>query len=119
MNEGTSFTPREVEAEICRLVRLLDHQTSETAKRARASAAADIAFRGAWALALAAAEGKNGPEREAVAATATMDVWGDKRNAEAVLWAATEAGRNIRAQLDALRSVNTNLREVVIHGGGS
>lgn len=113
------MTPRQVEDEIVRLVRLLDTATDLAAKRARASAAADVEFRGAWARAICAAVGKTVDAREAEATTATILEFEKKRSAEAVLWAVTEAGRNTRAALDALRSINTNLREVVVHGGGA
>lgn len=113
-----TINPVLCEQEILRLVRLLETATGISAKRARASAEADVAFRGAWARAIGLAEGKTVDLREADATLATLDEYSSKRTAEATLWASTEAGRNIRAQLDALRSVQVNLRASVMQTDG-
>lgn len=110
------LTPPEVESEILRRAKRLDKVTAALAKRARAAAEADVAWKIAHARALLAAEGTVA-EREAHALLACEQEYGAHRLADAVLLSAQEAGRNGRAQLDALRSVNVNLRALVERGG--
>lgn len=102
----------DLEAEILRLSSLAEKVTHELAKRARASADADAAYKVAHAKALLLADG---PQyvRDAEATVSTEAELIEKRGAEALLLAAQEAGRNYRAQLDALRSINANLRALV------
>ena len=103
------ITPAEVEAEILRLSRLLDLATAEIAKRGRACANAKIDHRVAFATARLAATGTI-PEREDVATLASQDEARVYELAAATLGAAQDAARNTRSQLDALRSVNANVR---------
>lgn len=51
--------------------------------------------------------------RDAEATVKTEGALIEKRATEALLLAAQEAGRNYRAQLDALRSINANHRALV------
>lgn len=102
----------DVEAEIMRLSSLAEKVTHELAKRARAAAEADVAYKVAHAKALLAAEGAQ-YVRDAEATVRSERELTEKRATEALLLAAQEAGRNYRAQLDALRSINANLRPLV------
>lgn len=102
--------PAQVENEIMRISALCEKVTTEIATRARAAAEADVAFKMAHAKASLRAEGKTVSEREAEAALFCEDEYRNKRITEAVLLGAQEAGRNYRAQLEALRSINANLR---------
>lgn len=106
----------DIEAEIVRLSGLCEKVTHQLAVRARASAEADAAFKREHAKAFLLAEGKTVGDREAEAALMTDEQYTAKRIAEALLQSATEAGRNYRAQLDALRSINANQRALVTGG---
>lgn len=102
----------EVEAEIVRLSRLAEQVTQKLSERARAAAEADVAYKVAHGKALLMAEG---PQyvRDAEATVQTEREYREKRATEALLLAAQEAGRNYRAQLDSLRSINANHRALV------
>lgn len=102
----------DVEAEILRFSALLETATRAVAKRAREAAEADVAYKVAHAKSLLLAEG---PQyvRDAEATVKSETELRQKRITEAVLLSAQEAGRNMRSQLDALRSINANLRPLV------
>ena len=102
----------DIEAEILRLSALAEKVTQTLSKRARAAAEADVAYKVAHAKALLLAEG---PQyvRDAEATVKTERELTEKRSTEALLLAAQEAGRNYRAQLDSLRSINANHRALV------
>lgn len=102
----------QIETEIMRLAGLAESVTQELAKRARAAADADVAYKVAHAKALLAAEG---PQyvRDAEATVRTEDVYRERKISDARLLAAQEAGRNYRAGLDGLRSINANHRALV------
>lgn len=102
----------DVESEIMRLSRLAEEVTQKLSKRAREAAVADVAYKVGHAKALLLAEG---PQyvRDAEATVKTEVEYREKRSTEALLLAAQEAGRNYRAQLDALRSINANHRALV------
>lgn len=106
-------TPQvDIEAEILRLSARAEDITQALARRAREAATADVAYKIAHAKALLLAEG---PQyiRDADATVQTDVEYGEKRGTEALLMSAQEAGRNVRAQLDALRSINANHRALV------
>lgn len=102
----------DIESEILRLSGLAEKVTQELAKRAKAAAEADVAYKVAHAKALLLAEG---PQyvRDAEATVQTARELAEKRATEALLLSAQEAGRNYRAQLDSLRSINANHRALV------
>ena len=102
-----------VESEIMRLSALAEKVTFELSQRARASAEADAVYKREHAKAYLMASGKTVGERDAQTALETDQEYTDRKIAEALLLAAQEAGRNYRAQLDALRSINANLRPLV------
>ncbi len=101
-----------IESEIVRLSARAEEITQALAKRAREAATADVAYKVAHAKALLLADG---PQyvRDAEATSVTAVEYGEKRGTEALLMSAQEAGRNVRAQLDALRSINANHRALV------
>jgi len=105
----------EVEQELMRLSQMAEKALQELAKRARAAAEAEVAHKVARAKALLAAEGTVA-EREALADVQTERLFLQRRMAEALLLSAQEAGRTYRAQLEAIRSVNVNLRGLVTEG---
>lgn len=102
----------DVEAEMVRLNELAEKVTHEITKRGVAAAEASQAYRLARAKAYLEAEGTIA-ERDAHADIATDDEYKTRKIAEARLAGAVEAGRNYRAQLDTLRSLNSNLRALV------
>jgi hypothetical protein len=103
----------DVEAEIIRISALCERVTEQVAERARAAAKADALYRKRHAQAFLTAEGRTIPDRQAAALLECIEEYDHHRHADAVLMAAQEAGRNYRAQLDALRSINANLRPLV------
>lgn len=105
-----------IETEIVRLCAYAENVTQQLAKRARESAQADADYKKAHASAYLMASGKTVGDREAVAAMETADEYERRKIAEALLLAATEAGRNVRAQLDSLRSLNANQRALITGG---
>lgn len=115
--------PHLVEQEILRLSEKLDTATQEMATRSRAFADADAAYQVAYAQAklqvrdaergLSRGERSTVDEVEARAAIATQAEYRAKLHAEALLKTVQEAGRNRRAQLDALRSIAANVRHLI------
>ncbi len=106
---GHVLTSVDVERDIVRLCELCDLVVTEIKNRAITAAETDAEYRKVHAQAVLQADGTI-PERDAKAALASADEYRDRRIAEALLLAAQEAGRNYRAQLDALRSINANVR---------
>lgn len=104
-----------------RLSRLLDKATTEIAKRARDAATKRAAAKVGLARAFLEARGEREPGSrppsadacEAHARVACADEIVDDEMAQAVLLGAQEAARNTRAQLEALRSVAANVRQLV------
>lgn len=107
----------DVEAEILRLSALAEKVTTTLARRATESAEKDARYRNAHARAVLRASGTVA-EREAQAAIDTEVEYLDRKLAEAKLDAAKEAGRNYRAQLDALRSINASIRHAITYSEG-
>ena len=106
------LSQEQVESEIVRLSSLAEKVTTAMARRAVDAAEADAAYKCAFAKALLQTEGTVA-EREAQATVATQNEYREYRITDARFKAAQEAGRNYRAQLDALRSINANLRALV------
>jgi len=104
----------QVEAELARLAEMAERVTHAMKDRALEHAKAEVAYRAAFARAVLAAEGPTVAEREAVATLASIEAYEARKLAEATMEAAKEAGRNYRAALDAWRSVNGNLRALVV-----
>lgn len=116
----TSIDPMaqiEVEGEIRRLSLRLTQVTEEVASAAVEAAEADAAYDLAEAHALLAQTGKGGtvPEKKARALIAVEEDYIRAKRTEAVARSLFEAGRNLRAQLEALRSLNANMRDQVTH----
>lgn len=107
-----------VEQEILRISGLLDHQVGEVAKRARAAAEAEVAWKLAYARHSLIAEGKTVGERDAAALLECEDELKAHKYADAVLLAAQEAGRSLRAQIDALRTLAANQRAAITYSEG-
>lgn len=112
----------EVEREIMRLSRVLTEITEDVAEAATEQARTEVAFKVAHARAILAARDESGTVqvKEAMAHDACASEFEAMKMAEAVYKACQESGRNVRSQLDALRSINANVRAAVTwaHGEG-
>lgn len=103
------LTQAQVEGELARLIEAADTVAHDVAGRAEEAARAEHAYKIAHARALLRAEGPVAA-REAQALLACEAQHLDRKVADARLLAAQETARSIRAQLDALRSVNVSVR---------
>ncbi len=106
------LTQADVESDILRLCRALEVNTHELATFAQDAAQADSAFKKAHATAYLMTSGTVA-EREAFTHIEVADEYDRKCLADQMLRLGESKGRNIRASLDALRSVNSNLRQLV------
>ena len=114
-----------IESEIVRLSELCEKATTQVARRGQAAATADTAYDLCYAKAflLAKRAGEQGQRvsdemAKAEAKLACAAELGVRNDTSAVLDAAKEAGRNYRAQLDALRSINANVRSAIVNATG-
>lgn len=108
----------DISSEILRISGRLDFQVGEIAKRAKAAAEAEVAFKLAHAKASLTVEGKTVGEREARALLECASEYALHKGAEAVLLAAQEAGRSLRAQIDALRTLSAAQRHALTYAEG-
>ncbi len=108
----------EISAEVWRISGLLDFQVGEIAKRARAAAEADHAYKVAYAKAVLRVEGATVAERDAKALLECEQEHLDHKVADAVLLAAQEAGRSLRSQIDALRTLSAAQRAALTYSEG-
>lgn len=113
----------EVEREIMRLSHQLTQVTEEVAAAATEAATTDVDYKLAYARKMLDLRGETGTValKDALALDACASQFEAMKIAEAVYKALQEKGRNLRAQLDALRSINANVRSVVsnAHGHGA
>lgn len=114
-----------VEAKILELIEHLESATHAQRKRWEHDAAADTAYDVAFAQAFLLAKegelpGQTKGDSDQTAKQRATTVCADKlreRNAShALLESAREAARNYRAALDALRSINANVRSLTVDG---
>lgn len=103
------LTPVRVEAEMGRLIEEAEKCAHEIAERAEVDARARVTYKIAYAKALLRTKGTVAV-REAEAVLAVQDELLEQEIAHAHLMATQEKARTIRSSLDALRSVNANLR---------
>jgi hypothetical protein len=118
MSDLDPMAQAHVESEIRSLSNRLTQVTEEVAAAAVEAAVADAAYDLAKAHALLGQVGRGGtvPEKQARALVLVEHQFTKAKTTEAVAKSLYEAGRNIRAQLDALRSINANVRDHVMHG---
>jgi hypothetical protein len=110
----------EVELEIRRLSRHLNEQTMAIGEAAKNAARSDVAYKRAYALAMIALRGHGGtvPEKEAEVTSRTIGEMEARALDEAVYRSLQEKGRNLRTQLEALRTVAANIRAAVDYSSG-
>lgn len=110
-----SIEPRSllmVEGEIQRLSHLMNRQTTDLIELSEQWAHADADYAEQRTKQWLIVQDQEGtiPEKEARVADSVQDLYRRRVVLQARMKAAQEAGRNIRAQLDALRSINANAR---------
>lgn len=103
----------DIEQNILRLSDLCERATHEVRKRGEMKASARTEYAVESAKARLRSERTTVGERDDEATVATAALLNEKEFTEALFESAKEAGRNFRAQLDALRSINANLRPLV------
>jgi len=108
----------EISAEIRRISERLDYQVGEIAKRSRNAAQAEVDYKLAHAKAILVAEGGTVAEREARALLECAESYALHKGNDAVLLAAQEAGRSLRAQIDALRTLSAAQRAALVNATG-
>lgn len=106
------LTQAAVERELERLIAAADTVAHDIADRAEEAARAEHAYKMGYAKALLRCEGSVAV-REAQALLQVEQAHLERKIADAKLLAAQETARTIRAQLDALRSVNATVRHAV------
>jgi hypothetical protein len=106
----SAVTPAQVEAELARLSEKLEEKSDKLATLLESAATADVNYKLGHARQLLRAEGDTVSEREAEAVLACADLLRERRHSEALADAAKESIRSLRTQLDALRSINANVR---------
>lgn len=120
MNENyRPLSADEISAEISRISQRLDWQVGEIAQRARAAAEAEVGYKLAHARQILDVEGPTVGEREAKALLACSKEYALHKGADAVLLAAQEAGRSLRAQIDALRTLSAAQRAALTYAEGT
>jgi hypothetical protein len=112
------LSPDEITSEIRRISSRLDFQVGEIAKRSRHAAEAEVAYKLAHARQILEVEGPTVAEREAKALLACAKEYAEHKGADAVLLAAQEAGRSLRAQIDALRTLSASHRAALTNAEG-
>lgn len=110
----------EVESEIRRLSDALTELTQKQAAHAQEAAQTDVDLKFQQAKTRIGLIGKEGTvaEKDALVQVETSLCYQKAKLADAVLKADHEAGRNLRAQLDALRTLAANIRHHVAEGFG-
>lgn len=106
-----------IEATIIDLMRAAQRVTIEVGQRARAAGEADAAYKVKRAQAFLRADGTVA-EREAHADVACAEEYAARKQAEALLLSAREAGLNVRSRLEAARSLAANVRTAVANPTG-
>lgn len=107
----TVVWPPDVDGTLVRLCERLEDVISDIREASARAAEAEVQYRTAYARALLHADGKTAAAREAAAVMAVSDDLLRYRLANARLVSAQETGRILRAQLDAWRTINANMRQ--------
>jgi hypothetical protein len=108
----------QISEEIWRLSQRLDWQVGEVAQRARRAAEAEVAYKLAHAKQILQTEGATVAEREAKALLEVAEEYALHKGADAVLLAAQEAGRSLRSQIEALRTLAASQRAALTYATG-
>jgi hypothetical protein len=108
----------QVESELMRLSGMLEKATHAIRQRAEAAADADTTYDIAFSKAflLAKEDGLTDPSCKAQALVLCANELTLRNATQALYESAREAARNYRCQLDALRSINSNVRALTVAG---
>lgn len=117
MRNPDPLSQHDVERNLVELSSELSQATSDLYSASRKAAVARHAYRVAHARAFLDATGTE-KARDAAATIASSDRLLDRELACAVEDQLKVACSNLRAQLEGMRSLNTNLREAVVHATG-
>lgn len=117
MRSPEPLSQHDVERNLVELSAELSQATSDLYSATRKAAVARHAYRVAHARAFLDATGTE-KARDATATIASSDQLLDRELACAVEDQLKVACSNLRAQLEGMRSLNTNLREAVVHATG-
>lgn len=107
------LTQVRIESEIVRLSDLLERTTDELAGAMEKAAEHEVIWKAAEAGALLKSDQKSAELRKAESLVKCRAEFGEHKAADAIRDALSEKCRTIRAQLDALRSLNANVRTQV------
>jgi len=110
---GTPISQVEVEEEILRLIGDLESETEAFETLSLDAAKKEARFKGEWAKAYLSASGSI-KEREAWADYQISDAHMDWKIADGLLRAKREKLASIRSSIDALRTLNANVRAQVM-----
>lgn len=117
MNDIDPMSQLHVEATILDLMDKASQVTVEVGKRSRAAAKAETEYRVRFAQEFLRAEGPMEVRRH-TAEAACADLLAARKEADALLMSAQEAGRNARSRLDAARTLASNVRSAVANPSG-
>jgi len=112
MNRSRPISQVEIESEIMRMISLLETETENFEQLAQDSAAKEAAYKSEWAKRYLIADGAV-REREAKAEVFLADMMYDHKIAEALVKAKRERLLSLRSSIDALRTLNANVRAQV------
>ena len=109
MNRSRPISQVEVESEILRMVELLEQETENFERLAQDAASKDAVYRAEWSKQYLIASGAV-REREAKADVSLADVMYHTKIADALVKAKRERLLSLRSSIDALRTLNANVR---------
>lgn len=107
----------QIEATLLDLMAAAQKVTVEVGRRARAHAEAETAYRVKFAQEFLRAGGSMDLRRYTAEAACAGEL-AARKETEALLLSAQEAGRNVRARLEAARSLCSNVRTAAAHATG-
>ena len=109
MNRTRPISQVEIESEILRMVEMLEKETEDFERLAQDAAAKEAAYKAEWAKRYLIADGAV-REREAKADMSLGDMMYDHKISEALVKAKRERLLSLRSSIDALRTLNANVR---------
>lgn len=112
MNRTRPISQVEIESEIMRMIELLEQETENFEKLAQDAAAKEAILRSEWAKQYLTASGAV-REREAKADVHMGDIMYDSKIADSLVKAKREKLLSLRSSIDALRTLNANVRAQV------